>query len=75
MRLLGGSIVVDVLDVLAGLVLLLELLLKVEHLLAEQIVHPQLLLYDCFQPLDVGVHVVVHKSDALDGRDQLALLS
>ncbi len=55
-------------------VFLLQVSLEVLHLLAQQFIHLQLLLYHSFQLLDIGVHIVVHETDALDGGDEFALL-
>lgn len=68
------SIIVDILDFLADLILLLQIFLEVLHLLAQQFIHLQFLLDDAFQFLDIGVDIIVHESDALDGGDEFALL-
>ena len=44
------------------------------HLLAQQLIHLQFLLNYAFQFLDVGVDIIIHESNALDGGYEFALL-
>lgn len=69
------SIIVNILDIFSHLIFFSQVFFEVVHLPAQQLVHLHLLLDYPLKLLHVRVYVIVHKSDPLNSRYQLTLLS